>query len=141
MLCNQHKEVFPSLLRGQRLKATPIRLAILEVFAHQPKPISILDLKAKISGDCDVVTLYRNADVLCKLGLLNRIRLGDKKDYYEFAQKAHHHHLVCNFCGKVSDIQDCEIGEISKQDLKLAGFAEVSRHSLEFFGICKQCNN
>lgn len=141
MICGQHNEQFKSALRKARLKATPGRLNILEIFAHQPKPLSIAALKFRMPGSADLVTLYRNAEILCALGFLNRVRLQDKKDYFEFAHKAHHHHLVCANCGKVSDVGDCKVRPISSQSLKSAGFAKINNHQLEFFGVCKQCNN
>jgi Fur family ferric uptake transcriptional regulator len=141
MVCGEHNELFKSVLRNARLKATPIRLGMLEVFAHQPKPISILSLRAKIPGSADIVTLYRNVETLCKLGLLNRVHLQAKKDYFEFAQKAHHHHLICTGCGKVKDVEDCKVQKISNQNLKNAGFAKINNHQLEFFGICKKCKH
>jgi len=141
MICNRHNQEFRIALRQARLKATPIRLGMLEAFAHQPKPVSIRDLTARLPQSADVVTLYRNAESLCKLGLLNRVRLWDKKEYFEFAHKAHHHHLVCTSCGKVSDVGDCKVQIIPNKVLKTAGFAKIKNHQLEFFGLCKQCNN
>jgi Fur family transcriptional regulator, ferric uptake regulator len=141
MICKEHQAVFKKALRAGRLKATPKRLAMLEVFAHNSKPMSIAGLSKKISDQADIATLYRNVESMAKLNLLNRLRLGDKKDYYEYAQKLHHHHLVCLNCGKLSDVDICKAPQISGRTLSEAGFAKLNSHQLEFFGICKQCNN
>jgi Fur family ferric uptake transcriptional regulator len=139
MECKQHKTELKILLNNKKLKATPGRLGLLDIFIHQAKPISVAELKSKVGDKTDLVTLYRNAEILTKIGALKRIRLQDKKDYYEFAQKAHHHHLVCTNCGKVSDVKACAIKPINNKILKLSGFVKIESHSLEFFGVCKMC--
>ena len=141
MLCKEHQREFKGFLKAKKLKATPARLEFLEIFAHEKKPISIRQLKTKVQLKTDLVTLYRNAEIFTGLGLLNRINLGSQKDYFEFAKKNHHHHLICTRCGKVSDVSSCQVGVISNQTIKSAGFAHVSKHSLEFFGLCRQCVN
>ena len=140
MVCKQHENEFKTVLRSKDLKATPARLAMLEVFAHSQKPLCIKELEQQTSGT-DVVTLYRNVGDLAKKGVLNRIRLQDKKDYYEFGSNAHHHHLVCSSCGKVVDIQSCDVKPISQKLLERNGFGSFESHSLEFFGVCKKCSN
>jgi Fe2+ or Zn2+ uptake regulation protein len=140
MVCKQHAKQFQTDLKSRGLKATPKRLGILDFFAHVKKPVSICELKSKISPKADLVTLYRNLEVFTKLGLLSRIWLGDKKEYFEFAKNKHHHHLVCTACGRVSDIESCIVGDIPKQSLAAASFANIKNHQLEFFGICKKCN-
>ncbi len=139
MECNEHKTSFQNYFKTQGLKSTPARLMLLDIFAHLTKPISIQELKKKIGAKVDLVTLYRNAETLCKAGILNKIQLGESKDYYEFAKLAHHHHLVCTGCGKVSDVENCKVSPIHEQVLKKSGFAKITKHSLEFFGLCKQC--
>jgi Fur family transcriptional regulator, ferric uptake regulator len=140
MVCIEHKNEFKALLNKGKLKATPGRLGLLEIFAHNGKPISIQSLKSKIGRKTDLATLYRNAEIMTRLGLLSRVRLLDKKDYYELAEKnGHHHHLVCTGCGKVSDIGFCRVKPIDRKILKSSGFAFINNHSLEFFGQCKAC--
>ncbi len=141
MDCKEHKASFTNFLKAQKLKVTPSRMDLLDIFAHEQKPISIAGLKTKIQLSTDLATLYRNVEKLVELGLLQRIRLQDKKDYYEFTQKAHHHHLVCTECGKVSDISMCEIKTVSPVLLRIAGFARINNHQLEYFGVCSKCVN
>jgi Fe2+ or Zn2+ uptake regulation protein len=141
MVCREHNEQFKIALKKARLKVTPARLGMLEVLAHKTMPVSILELREKLLKSANIVTLYRNAESLCSAGLLSKIHLQDKKDYYEFSKKEHHHHLVCIKCGKVSDVMNCKVQKISEQNLKIAGFEKINYHQLEFFGICQLCNN
>ena len=86
-------------------------------------------------NNIDLVTLYRNVESLQKLGKVKQINLNDRQSYYELNGGIHHHHLVCTNCGRLEDIEVEEIN-LNKAFLKNHGFAKVTDHSLEFFGIC-----
>ncbi len=140
MNCQQHTAEIKNKLRQNKLKATPARLGLLDVFEHVKKPLSVGDLAQKLGRlGVDKATLYRNVESLEALGLLKKIRLSGRSEYYELASQTHHHHLICKNCGRVSDIEGCKVVANNKNLLKKSGFAEISGHSLEFFGICNNC--
>ena len=138
--CPKHLKGSQNQLKANGLKVTPARLGLLDIFKHGKKPISVKQLAKKLGNNAaDIVTLYRNVEALADLGLLKRIRLNDKQIYYELAGGGHHHHLVCTNCGKLEDVKMREIN-LNKTFLKHHGFAKVTDHSLEFFGLCQTCS-
>ncbi len=139
--CTIHTKAHQSALRGKNLKATPGRLALLDIFAHYDKPLSIKELKKLVgSSGPDTATLYRNTESLTAEGMLVRLNLSGKNAAYELASRGHHHHLICNSCGAVADVKINSHPGLNAQALKCAGsFDRVVSHSLEFFGICKKC--
>ncbi len=139
--CKQHESVLQTALRGKKLKATSGRLAILDIFTHTEKPLSIKELKVKVGlTGPDIATLYRNAESLTLEGMLTKVNLGGKNASYELASRKHHHHLICRCCGLVNDITISSRPGLNAQALARAkDFSSVTRHSLEFFGICKKC--
>lgn len=139
--CKQHEAVLQTALRGKKLKATPGRMAILDIFTHTEKPLSIKELKAKVgSAGPDTATLYRNAESLTLEGILTKVNLGAKNASYELASRKHHHHLICSGCGLVNDVTILSRPGLNAQALARAkDFSSVSGHSLEFFGTCKKC--
>jgi Fur family ferric uptake transcriptional regulator len=140
MNCVTHSKTIKQQLKGNKLKATPARLGLLDVFEHVKKPLSVTELAQKLGRlGVDKATLYRNVESLEALGLLKKIHLADRQEYYELAGRHHHHHLVCKICGKVSDVEGCKIISTNKNLLKKSGFAKITDHSLEFFGICNNC--
>ncbi len=139
--CKQHQSILQIALRGKKLKATPGRVAILDIFTHTQKPLSVKELKAKVGVvGPDTATLYRNAESLTVEGILTKVNLGGKNASYELASRKHHHHLICSSCGLVNDITILSRPGLNAQALAQAkDFFSVAAHSLEFFGICKKC--
>lgn len=137
--CVKHLKESQTQLKTNGLKVTSARLGLLDVFKHAKKPVSVKQLAKKLGKNAaDVVTLYRNVEALADLGVLKMVRLNDKQIYYELAGGEHHHHLICTNCGKLEDVKMREIN-LSKTFLKSHGFAKVTSHSLEFFGLCQAC--
>ena len=135
--CDQHTAESKQQLKTGGLKITTARLDLLDILKHAKKPLSIKDMARRL-GEVDLVTLYRNVECLQNLGIVKQINLKDRQAYYELAGGQHHHHIVCTNCGKLEDIQVQEIN-LNKAFLKNHGFAKVTDHSLEFFGLCQSC--
>ena len=82
-----------------------------------------------------MVTVYRTLGLLCELGIARSLNLGDGPRY-ELAGD-HHHHLVCDFCGDVSEFVECPL-DLERVSLGGSGF-EVRSHSVEIYGRCAAC--
>jgi Fe2+ or Zn2+ uptake regulation protein len=139
--CKQHVQESTEQLKKNGLKITTARLGLLDILKHAKKPLSIKEITQQLDDESvDPVTLYRNVESLEKLGLLKKIRLNDRQAYYELTAIKHHHHLICKQCGKIADITDCKVTIANKDLLKKTKFTKITDHSLEFFGICKNCS-
>ena len=138
--CPKHLKESKSQLKENGLKVTAARLGLLDVFKHTQKPLTIREISERLQKqEVDQVTLYRNVESLEHLGLVKKISLRDRGAYYELKTANHHHHLVCEVCGKMSDISGCKVTITGPKLLKNTGFAKISDHSLEFFGLCQAC--
>jgi Fe2+ or Zn2+ uptake regulation protein len=129
-----------SLLRKTGLKATDQRLAILTVLKKTKQPLSSQEIIAQLGTTFDAVTVYRTVKTLLEKGLIRQIDLRQNNARYEMADLDDHHHLVCVQCGRIEDISGC-IAEDMQEDIlkKTKHFAEIRDHSLEFYGLCKNC--
>lgn len=120
-------------MRGRGYKATPQRVAVLEALAadqHQ----SMAEIRERCPR-VGMVTVYRTLDLFSELGLVRRIELGDGPRY-ELAED-HHHHLICESCGDVSEFEECPL-DPARLPSETSGF-EVRSHSLEVYGLCARC--
>jgi Fe2+ or Zn2+ uptake regulation protein len=136
-LCIEHTTESKYQLKTGGLKVTSARLDLLDALKHAKKPLSVKELAKKLGG-VDLVTLYRNIEALENLGAVKKINLNSREAYYELAGGKHHHHIICTNCGKLADVEVNEMN-LNKNFLKKHGFAKVTGHSLEFFGLCKAC--
>ncbi len=127
-------------LKKSGLKLTKPRKAILDVLILYHGPFTAGEIYKRISKkSCDLVTIYRNISSLGEIGLLRRCDFGDSIARYEIADLGvhHHHHIICTSCNKVEPLDDCDLENIN-HIAKKRGYSHVT-HSLEFFGICSDC--
>jgi Fur family ferric uptake transcriptional regulator len=120
-------------IRACGYKATPQRLAVLEAIAAEQHQ-SLEGIRARCPG-VGMVTVYRTLGLLSGLGLVRRLDLG-AGPRYELAED-HHHHLICEECGEITEFEQCPL------DLRglpgVWGDFQVRAHSLEVYGTCSGC--
>lgn len=129
------------LLRKQGLKATPTRLAVMQVLSESTAPLSIQDVLKKVGKQkMDQVTAYRILQTLNEVGVVRKIDLHHNRSYFELAPQTDHHHIICTECGKMEDVEGCVVEDMLKSTLKQSKqFAQLTEHSFEIFGLCKEC--
>lgn len=120
-------------MRGRGYKATPQRLAVLEALAAEQHQ-SLEEIHARCP-QVGLVTVYRTLDLLGELEIVRRLDLGSGPRY-ELAED-HHHHLICDSCGFVSEFEECPL---NPELLPKPANFEVRSHSLEIYGRCARCN-
>lgn len=127
-------------LRSVSLKATPARLGVLKLLETATTPIDVSAMTQYLEENnipVDQATVFRIINLFTEKGLTKQIHLNEGKFRYELASKENHHHLVCENCGAIENIH-CSVTEIN-QEIKEKKQFTVKHHSLEFFGICKNC--
>lgn len=130
-------------LQAVGFRVTTSRLVIAEFLeqAHQPIGTPVL-VERFVPQDLDLATLYRTLKSFEEKGLIRHVAIDQRFASYEWVEEEghHHHHLVCQVCGLIEEIPDCELETLEKQVLKEASqFSDIRSHSLEFFGTCKKC--
>jgi Fe2+ or Zn2+ uptake regulation protein len=87
----------------------------------------------------DLVTVYRNLEVLHGLGLLQRIVLEDGVQLFEAVRRhGHFHHIICRKCHATQPLHTC-FGHELEALAREAGFDDIG-HVIEVFGICSDCS-
>lgn len=128
-------------LNEAALRATPARLALMKLLETANTPLdvqSMISFLEKQHIKTDPATVFRIINMFTDKGLVKQIQLHEGKFRYELTNKPAHHHLVCEHCGSIEDISSCNIAALEKEIENKKQFT-VTNHSLEFFGICKQC--
>jgi len=88
-------------------------------------------------------TVYRNLDILSKIGLLHRIEPGQGHPQMRFdGNTEDHYHITCLRCGRIDDVPvnspDGVLDHLTKALLKATEY-QVAGHHLDFYGLCPQC--
>lgn len=81
-------------------------------------------------------TVYRNLNILAKDGKIQKVRLPDGADRFDFNTTAHYH-IVCDKCGKVDDLE-INTGNMLSNIKNSFGYA-VKGYTVVFFGTCPDC--
>lgn len=128
-------------LREMDLRATPARVAVMQLLEKTKSPVDIsmvIDHLKKEAIATDDATVFRIMHMFTDKGITNPIQFQEGKARYELASKEDHHHLICEKCGSVEDIEDTVIPTLEKH-IEIEHRFLVKRHSLEFFGVCDNC--
>ena len=86
-----------------------------------------------------LTTVYRNLQALVKQGLIRSRHLPNGEVLYAPVDRDIHH-LTCVSCGETTRLEGCPVKtiDISK---KVSKKFELLFHTLEYFGICKNCSS
>ncbi len=131
---------YRKMLKEAALKVTPVRLAILNLFSEECRPLDAEFIHSKLRNkNTNLVTVYRTLTSLEQAGVLKRVDLHTDSVHYELTAH-HHHHIVCIQCGDIESFEMCDLDAFSKSILKKSSkFKQINNHSFELFGICKMC--
>jgi Fur family transcriptional regulator, ferric uptake regulator len=84
-------------------------------------------------------TAYRTVQILQGFGFLDRVTFADGTErYHVISEGEHHHHLTCEGCHRVVEVETCIPSEQLAAVAARSGFA-ISGHRVEIFGRCPAC--
>jgi Fur family ferric uptake transcriptional regulator len=124
---------------GHRL--TPQRMLVIEALHNADKHISAEEIYTQLHSRypyANISTVYRTLDLLKKLDLVTESNFGEGRVRYHVAEKGHHHHLVCNSCGKIIDLEESALHPLKDMLLQKYDFDADLRH-LAISGECRRC--
>jgi Fur family ferric uptake transcriptional regulator len=118
------------------------REEVVDLLAAQDCCLSAQDIHDRLRDGgrgIGLASVYRALDVLAGLRLVHRVDIGGTA-CFEPADPSgeHHHHAICERCGKLDAFEDAELERL------LAGVAErlgydVGAHDLVLRGSCPDC--
>jgi Fur family transcriptional regulator, ferric uptake regulator len=132
-------------LQAQGLRNGGARRIVVEHVGAQPCCRSAQEIYDGIRGDggrIGIASVYRALDQLVELELVQRVELGDGVARYEPSHTTgeHHHHLVCDDCGRVDPFFDPAL----EQALEAAAArldAGMRAHEVVLHGHCPDCRS
>ena len=126
------------LLQHHQLKATPQRIAIIELMEYSGH-ISIDDLFKEIRekfSSISLATLYKNIHSMMSVNLIREVKIPGQKTKYEI-EKIPHAHIVCKTCGELKDIP-FDATSLLEDTIKNSDY-RADDVSIMISGICPNC--
>jgi Fur family ferric uptake transcriptional regulator len=122
------------------------RRAVLVLLAGQRCALTAIEIEDALrdqrSRRVSRASIYRILDELERLGLVQRVEIGQPMVRFERACKPeeHHHHLVCDACGLVMPFSDPAL-ERAITSLSDRVPLSVSEHEIVLRGACRDCRD
>jgi len=119
------------------------RRAILELLDEQACALSAQEIQRALGGRRRAVSrasIYRVMEELEAIGVVQRVELGQGIVRYEAVRRGpgHHHHLVCDRCGRLEPFTDAGLERaISRLSDRVP--LKVSVHEIVIHGACRVC--
>ncbi len=130
-------------VRAAGYKAGGARRAVIELLARQECCLTAQEIFDRLRAgrrQVGVATVYRVLELLAELRLVQRVDLGDGLARFEplLPDGEHHHHLVCDGCGKVEVFADARLESALERAAATAGYS-VAAHEVVLRGACADC--
>ncbi len=128
-------------LSRQGYRLTPQRMMILSAIENSDNHISAEEIYAQVVArypNVNISTVYRTLELLKRLGLVTETDLGEGRVRYHPREKGHHHHLVCQECGAIIDLDESLLAPLKSALLREYKFSADLRH-LAILGRCVNC--
>lgn len=131
-------------LKENRVRLTPQRKIILNyLITHHTHPTveMILDDLQKHDDSISLATVYNTVKLLVNYNFVIELKNGDGSTHYDYFGHPHYH-VVCDNCGKITDVMDDKFYDIAKELARVTRKNTnylVTRSDVEVHGICPDC--
>lgn len=127
-------------LRAAGLRVTAPRLAVLAWLREHPHSTADVVVAGvrELLGRVSVQAVYDTLNAFTDRDLVRRIENAGRPAQFETRVKDNHHHLVCQQCGEITDV-DCGMGRapcLTPSDS--AGFL-IDEAEVVLWGLCRNC--
>ena len=144
MASRQTLDELRTAVRAKGLRATPSRLAVLELLRSSDTPMSHGDVADRLASQAwDRATIYRNLTDLAEAGLVRRTDVGDHVWRFEAVSDEHaaaaHPHFVCTECGTVECLPEIELAMRPATRGKPPRSVKQRQVEVHVRGLCDAC--
>jgi Fe2+ or Zn2+ uptake regulation protein len=134
-----------NLIKARGYKLTRTREIMVHLFVETDRHLKPEEVHQLVKHQgISLPTVYRNIDVLTRMGIIKEIPLHNERYYelYLFSQKKMHMHFRCSQCGLIKEYTD---QQVFQQMIRQRDYIEDTyRDSVEdiniiMTGLCSQC--
>jgi Fur family transcriptional regulator, ferric uptake regulator len=128
-------------LRDAGERVTRQRLLVAGALAESRRRMSAQDLYERlrdVEPGIGRATVFRTLEALVAAGLARRLEQDGHVYGYVSCAPEHHHHVACDRCGRVDEIDEAFISPLTERLSAELGF-QVDDARLDFYGRCAAC--
>lgn len=130
-------------LRSKGRRDGGARRAVIELLGRQDCCLSAQEIFDRLRGEgrrVGIASVYRTLEQLSRDGYVQRIDIGSGTTRFEPLQAdgEHHHHVVCDGCGKVEAFADAELERALHKVEGQTGYS-IGGHDVVLRGVCTTC--
>ena len=130
-------------LQGGGYRNGLARRAVVELLGRQDCCLTAQEIFDRLRAEgqqVGIASIYRVLELLTDKGLLQRVDLGAGIARFEPVHSGgeHHHHLVCDDCGRVEAFSDDEL-ELALHKVERSTGYSVAGHDVVLRGACRDC--
>jgi Fur family ferric uptake transcriptional regulator len=110
------------------------------VLDNADRPLNVEEILSRMFGyRSGLPTVYRNLQQFAEQGWVEAIIGPDQVMRFVRCHSAqHHHHVQCEGCGRMVEVEGCGLGKALEALEERSGF-RITRHQLQLFGQCPEC--
>jgi Fur family ferric uptake transcriptional regulator len=125
------------------LKHGGARQRVIDLLAREPCALSAVEIEDALRAQgkpTGRASIYRVLDLLVDHGLVERVAVGPGLARFERAHPSgeHHHHLVCEQCGRLVAFDDPQLEQAIDSLPERLG-VRVEHHDVVLRGACEEC--
>jgi len=132
------------LLERKGVRPTRQRLLVLSELAAETDDATAQALwqrlRGRHGGSVGLATVYRTLALLHDNGVIDELSHHGSERCYRLCADGHHHHLTCERCHRVVEVDECSLGGWVDEVARRHGFV-ASDHSVEISGVCADCRS
>ncbi|MBO1351275.1 MAG: transcriptional repressor [Hormoscilla sp. GUM202] len=123
-----------------KAKRTQSQERILRLLQTKERSLSAQEIYIELrkrKQNTGLATVYRALEALKQEGCLQVRTLANGESLYASIQQDQHH-ITCLRCGESIPLDSCPVHQL-ETELQASHNFKVYYHTLEFFGLCNQC--
>lgn len=130
---------YVSSLKAKGYKLTKQRCLIIKALEEQ-EALSADEIMARIKLQCKInlSTIYRNLNILLKIGIIRKTNDLSQADHYELVRHHCTHALLCLRCGEKVLFSSCLFDQMVKE-IEFQTKYQVKHHNFDIYGLCPKC--
>lgn len=128
-------------LRARGWRITPQRRAVVQALAgeHVHRTADQIHASARVLvPEVSLATVYNTLNELVSMGEISAINVGDGSTRYDPKVGPDHHHLICDGCGRIYDVEPTGVDGVALSNAERHGM-RIDSVAVVFRGACADC--